>query len=150
MVRLYLDTSLYNRPFDDQSQPKIFLETQAVVIVLQMVESGAAELVSSTALAYENSRNPYADRQKATECYLALASVYQVLDDSIRLRAKELEAQGVQALDALHVASAEAAGCDYLLTCDRRLINRCQSLTLRVINPTDFVVEVDDDDSSIE
>lgn len=39
MTRVYLDTSAYNRPFDDQTQPKIFLETQAVVIILQMIEA---------------------------------------------------------------------------------------------------------------
>ncbi|MEM6754294.1 MAG: PIN domain-containing protein, partial [Cyanobacteria bacterium P01_C01_bin.38] len=38
MVKIYLDTSIYNRPFDDQTQPKIFLESQAVSLILQMVE----------------------------------------------------------------------------------------------------------------
>jgi len=27
-LRLYLDMCVYNRPFDDQSQPRIMLETQ--------------------------------------------------------------------------------------------------------------------------
>ena len=59
MARVYLDTSAYNCPFDDQTQPKIFLETQAVVIILQMVEVRAVELIGSSVLKYENSRNPY-------------------------------------------------------------------------------------------
>lgn len=42
MTRVYLDTSVYNRPFDDQTQPKIFLETQAVTLILQMA---AAQLI---------------------------------------------------------------------------------------------------------
>lgn len=29
-MRVYLDTSVSNRPFDDQTQPKIFLESQGV------------------------------------------------------------------------------------------------------------------------
>lgn len=65
MTRVYLDTSVYNRPFDDQTQPKIFLETQAVVIILQMVEAKTVELVSSSVLEYENSRNPYPIKQEA-------------------------------------------------------------------------------------
>ena len=32
MTRIYLDTSAYNRPFDDQTQPKIFLESQTASI----------------------------------------------------------------------------------------------------------------------
>jgi hypothetical protein len=45
MTRVYLDTSIYNRPFDDQTQPKIFLETQAVILILQLVEAKLIELV---------------------------------------------------------------------------------------------------------
>jgi hypothetical protein len=52
MTRIYLDTSAYNRPFDDQTQPKIFLESQAVIIILQMVETGMIELASSSVLEY--------------------------------------------------------------------------------------------------
>ena len=49
-MEVYLDTSIYNRPFDDQAQPKIFLETQAVTVILQMVEAELVELVSSSVL----------------------------------------------------------------------------------------------------
>lgn len=59
MTRVYLDTSIYNRPFDDQTQPKIFLETQAIILILQMVEARLIELVNSSVLEYENSRNPF-------------------------------------------------------------------------------------------
>jgi len=33
-MKIYLDTSTYNRPFDDQRQPKVFLETQAVKLLV--------------------------------------------------------------------------------------------------------------------
>ncbi|WP_416674872.1 hypothetical protein [Egbenema bharatensis] len=52
-----MDTSVLNRPFDDQTQPRIALETQALRTVLQLVEAGEVELVNSAAIAYENSRN---------------------------------------------------------------------------------------------
>jgi len=45
MIKVYLDISAHNRPFDDQTQPKIFLESQAVVIILQMVEARMVDLV---------------------------------------------------------------------------------------------------------
>ena len=41
-MKVYLDTSVYNRPFDDQTQPRICLETLAFVVVLQMVEGRRA------------------------------------------------------------------------------------------------------------
>ncbi|MEH2056455.1 MAG: hypothetical protein V7K97_09930 [Nostoc sp.] len=67
MTRVYLDTSIYNRPFDDQTQPKVFLETQAVILILQMVEAKLIELVSSSVLEYENSRNPFIVNQQSME-----------------------------------------------------------------------------------
>ncbi|APB34303.1 hypothetical protein GlitD10_1977 [Gloeomargarita lithophora Alchichica-D10] len=72
MVKVYLDTSAYNRPFDDQTQPKIFLESQAIAIILQMVETQIVEVVSSSVLEYENSRNPYSIKQEAMNRYLQI------------------------------------------------------------------------------
>ncbi|MFM7450173.1 MAG: type II toxin-antitoxin system VapC family toxin [Leptolyngbyaceae cyanobacterium] len=145
MIRLYLDTSVFNRPFDDQSQVKIFLETQAMLLILHLSESKQVELVSSNILEYENSRNSNPDRARAVDLYLSLATERQIANESIRQRARELEQNGIKAIDALHVACAETAGCDYFLTCDKRLINRCKSLSLRVMNPSDFILEIDDE-----
>jgi len=145
VIRLYLDTSILNRPFDDQSQVKVFLETQAMLLILQLIESKQVELISSNILEYENSRNSDPDRAKAVSLYLGLATERQVANESIRQRARELEQNGVKAIDALHVACAEATRSDYFLTCDKRLINRCKDLSLRVMNPTEFILEIGDE-----
>ena len=145
MIKVYLDTSVYNRPFDDQNQAKIFLETEAVFLILQTIETQELQLVSSKVLEYENNRNPFPRKQQAIARYLSMAVVRQGVDESIRSRAKELEKLGVKPVDALHVACAEAAKCDCLITCDRRMINRCQGLALQVLNPVDFIAEEPDE-----
>ncbi len=58
-MRLYLDTSVLNRPFDDQKQPRVWLETLAFSLALSLVETGGAELLSSPIHTLENSRNPF-------------------------------------------------------------------------------------------
>jgi predicted nucleic acid-binding protein len=146
MIKVYLDTSAFNRPFDDQTQPKIFLESQAVVIVLQMVETRMVDLVSSSVLEYENSRNPYPLKQEAMNRYLQMAKARQVVDEAIRQRSEELGHNGLKAVDALHVACAEMLRSDYFITCDKQLINRCAGLTLKVVNPVAFVLEVNGGD----
>lgn len=146
MLKVYLDTSIYNRPFDNQTQAKIFLETQAVVLILGMVENNLIELVSSSVLEYENSRNPFHLKQQSMNQYLKLATSYQLVDEQIKQRAEQLEQQGIKAMDALHVAASEASNSDYFLTCDKRLINRCRELTLKVINPVDFILEIENED----
>jgi predicted nucleic acid-binding protein len=141
-VRVYLDTSVYNRPFDDQTQPRIWLETLAFAVILQMVETGNIELVTSSVLEYENSRNPFRLRRNWVTHCSRLASFHHEVDEHIRRRAEELEEQGIKAVDALHVACAEAAGSEYFLTCDDRVVRRYQGEKLQVLNPVDFVVRV--------
>lgn len=148
MTRIYLDTSIYNRPFDDRTQPKIFLETQAVILILQMVEAKLIELVSSSVLEYENSLNLYAVKQQFMNQYLQMAIMRQQVNEPIRQRAEQLEQQGIKPIDALHVACAEAANSNYFISCDKRLINRCQVLAIVTLNPVDFIVEIEDENRS--
>ena len=140
-MKLYLDTSVYNRPFDDQTQPRIWLETLALGLILQLVESGEAILVNSSVLEFENSRNPFSLRQEWMERCLGLATEYQRVDESIQERAQELEKQGVSAIDALQVATAESANADFFIACDDRLLKKGKRFKIKSINPVDFVQE---------
>lgn len=141
-VRVYLDTNIYNRQFDDQSQPRIWLETQAASVIMQMIENKKIEFITSSVVSYENSRNPYKSRRRWVERIQKQATHNQVVDEAIEQRAKSLEKAQVKALDALHLACAEATNCDYFVTCDDRLMRRYRSLTkqkITVCNPTEFV-----------
>lgn len=138
-MKIYLDTSVYNRPFDDQVQSRIWLETIAFSMILTLIKTGGIKLVTSSVIAYENSRNPFPERKKWVESCLQLSQHYLVLNTSIRERAKELEQQGMKSFDALHVACAESAAVDYFLTCDDKLVKRYGRKTMIVCNPVEFV-----------
>ncbi len=141
-MKLYLDTSVYNRPFDDQTQPRIWLETLSLALILQWIETGDVELVNSAVLEFENSRNPLVLRRDWMARCLQLASLYQSVDPNIRERAEYLEKKHLGAIDALHLASAEAAGCAYFLACDDRLLKKHKLFNLIAMNPVDFVQKV--------
>jgi predicted nucleic acid-binding protein len=121
---LYLDNSVLNRPFDDQRQPRIWLETLSFSFVLTLIEAGEAKLIHSPIHDLENGRNPFPLRRRWIEKCLRLAEVSVALNDPIKSRALALEPAGVKALDALHLACAEAVGAERFLTCDDRLIRR--------------------------
>lgn len=137
-MRLYLDTSVLNRPFDDQKQPRIWLETLAFSLVLSLIEAGEAELISSPIHTLENSRSPISVRRLWVDRCLRLATHSVTLTDMIRNRAHELVATGQKPLDALHLACAESAGADWFLTCDDRLIKRYVG-PLTVQTPPNFI-----------
>ncbi len=138
-MKLYIDTSVYNRPFDNQTQPRIWLETLALGLILQLVESGEATLVNSSVLEFENSRNPFPLRREWMERCLSLATEYERVDEAIRDRAQEYEKNGVSAIDALHIASAESANVDFFIACDDRLLKKRRQFKVKSINPVDFV-----------
>jgi predicted nucleic acid-binding protein len=141
-VKIYLDTSVYNRPFDDQTQPRIWLETLALALILQLVEEAEAVVVNSAVLEFENSENPFSLRRDWMARCLEHAAVYQRVNQSIRERAEALEKHGLGAIDSLHVACAESAHADYFLTCDDRLLRKQNHFNVVAMNPLDFVQKV--------
>ncbi|MBI4686063.1 MAG: PIN domain-containing protein [Nitrospirae bacterium] len=140
MRKIYLDMNIYNRPFDDQSQIRIKLETTAIFAVFQMVKSGDLFLVWSFVLDYENSLNPYDDIRMEIEMSAYLASENVMASEDIRKMAKEYEHKGIKPRDALHIACALKAGAEYFLTCDDKIVKKAKMLgvNLKIINPIDF------------
>jgi predicted nucleic acid-binding protein len=140
-MNIYLDTSALNRIFDDQSQPRIFLEASAMLLVFGLIEKRIISIVSSDVLVYENSRNPYAERQIFVTSVLRNARVIQTLNDSLAKRAQEIEVMGIKGLDALHLACAERLKVDYFVTCDDRMIKKYTG-TIIVVNPVELTMHV--------
>ena len=57
-MRIYLDNCCFNRPYDDQRQISVSLDTQAKLYVQDKIKARELELVTSFVLNYENSQNP--------------------------------------------------------------------------------------------
>src|SRR3712207_3900362 len=117
MIRIYLDTCCLNRLLDDQSQHRVRLESEAIIAILQHVERGEWTLIGSGAIDDEIAaiRDP-ARRERIQE--MARASTEHVPLDPQRRRGRQLEAIGFKGYDSLHLACAEAANADALLTTD--------------------------------
>ena len=143
---IYLDVCAIQRPLDDLTQVRVRLEAAAVLALLDNCRAGGASLVSSDSLVYEAGRNPHPDRRAYAEDVLAAAVVRQSLTDDIEARAAALVAAGLLPLDALHLASAEAAGVHYFCTCDDRLLKRGRASAappVRVVSPVELTSELD-------
>ena len=141
-MRVYLDNCCYNRPFDDQDQLKVRLETVTKLAVQLMMAVGVVEYVWSKALNYEISFNPFPKRRTSILWWRSGAAEYVKMTDGIIQRGEEIEGLGVKPKDALHLASAEKAGCDVFLTTDRGILKKVHALgSMRVMNPIQFVTE---------
>lgn len=141
MTKVYIDTSALNRIFDDQSQPKIYLESSSMLIVFMLIDSGMIELVSSEALLFENNSNPYEERQTFVNLCIQKAKHIQSLNETILTRAQEIEKERIKGLDALHLACAEELKVDYFVTCDDKILKRYKGL-VKLQNPPDFIINI--------
>lgn len=141
-MKIYIDNSVYNRPFDDQTQPRIWLETLAFSIILQMVVNKEINIVSSSVVNFENDKNPYPERRKWVKNCLKFAVEIQAVNEEIKDRAKKLERNRVEPIDALHLACSEAAGVDYFITSDDRILKNYRSKKIKVLNPLEFIVNI--------
>ena len=120
IMRIYLDVSCLNRPFDDQNQRRIRLEAEAVTLVLDECEKGEWEYLSSQIATIEIDATPDEVRRSRVSLLLPTPSAISSLIESHFQRAEELEGMGFKPADALHVASAEDWKADVLLSCDDR------------------------------
>ena len=143
-MRLYVDLNCFNRPFDDQRQERVRRETVAVFNILNRVLEGNNSLIWSWVLSFENSRHPKPDRRDEIALWQGRAEVVVAVNTKIQRRSQQLEAPGIPALDAAHLASAEAGGAEIFLTCDDVIIRRARrlGLGLEVMNPVAYWKEV--------
>jgi len=64
-MRSYLDNCCFNRPFDDQSQIRIRLESEAKLKIQDDIIKGSVNFVWSYILDAENTANPFEERERA-------------------------------------------------------------------------------------
>ena len=87
-MRIYLDTCCLQRPLDDQTQPRIRVETEAVFAILASVQAGSVILLTSEALEFEISRIPDEQRRREATAILTLASERLTLSESTEVLAE--------------------------------------------------------------
>lgn len=142
---VYLDACCLNRPFDDQSQPRIHIEAEAILLIFAQVSAEGCDWVGSEVLAYEIQQMP--DMERKAHIQLLLQGLRRVvpLTRGIEQRGEELENLGFTAYDALHIASAEAANVEVLLTTDDKMLRRAhrnaEKIGTSVRNPVDWLRE---------
>lgn len=116
-MKIYFDTCVYCRPFDEQSQERIEKETEAFAKILKLAELGKVTIVSSDVLIDE--LEEIVDPRKSIEVreFITICEEYVVLSEEIIKLAKGIEDKcGITGADALHIASS--AETKYFITCD--------------------------------
>ncbi len=144
MLKIYLDNCCYNRPFDDQTQDKIHLESEAVLAVLKACENRMITILASPVVRMEIDNFTDDDKRNKVLALYSLADSVIPFTEEIKNRAEEIRSKSnIQIMDSLHIATAEIGKADVMLTTDSKLIKASAKIDLnvRVINPVTFMLE---------
>ena len=137
-LKVYLDNCCFNRPYDDQNNLLVFLETEAKLFIQDLIHTEKLLLVWSFVLEYENDANPFDERKRSIAVWKHLSAIDCDLCDEIADTARNLLTIGLRQKDASHIACAIYAGADFFITTDKKILNKpVQGINL--INPIDFV-----------
>jgi hypothetical protein len=83
MTRIYLDACCLNRPFDDQSQPRIRLEAEAVVLIIERFQEGLWDWVSSEVVEDEIEQIPDPERRQRVKELMSAIHEFILVDQVI-------------------------------------------------------------------
>ena len=90
-MQIYLDMCCFNRPYDDQTQARIHLETGAKLLLQQKVKDAECDLIGSSVLDFECKNNPFEERRHAILQWRWLAKTVVMIDQEIIAQAKHLK-----------------------------------------------------------
>jgi predicted nucleic acid-binding protein len=137
-LNVYLDNCSFNRPFDDQIQVRVAIETKAKLYIQKMILAGNLRLSTSFMSISENNDNPFEDRRIPIKEFLRNRQTHIEYSEEIVNKAVEISSLRTEPKDSLHIACAIAAGCDFFITTDDRLL-KLNIDEITIINPVDFI-----------
>jgi len=141
MLRIYLDNCCYGRPFDDLSQEKIKNEATAKMYIQSLVKYKSLMLYSSFILFHEINDIPFISNREHILNFVTEYSSYFISEDrekDIKPISEDIMKTGIKKKDAVHLACAIIAECDYFITTDKRVLNY-KTDKIKTINPIEFV-----------
>ena len=137
-AKIYLDMCCFNRPYDDQTQQRIQLEAVTKLMVQSYIVERHIDFVWSYVLEFENAKNPFLEKQNTILAFKRFACEIVHPNPVIEETAKHLQNEGLKAYDALHIACAIFANCDYFLTVDDKVLNK-QCYEVKITDPVTFI-----------
>jgi predicted nucleic acid-binding protein len=145
-LQIYLDVCCRNRPFDDQTQERIRLEAEAVLLILDSVHNRDWVWHTSDVVIDEIHQTPDPARSLRVKDLNAHANNVHHITEADIIRASALAKHGFSSMDALHIACAESCRVDVLLTTDDKMVRRAGLLTdklpVEVENPLQWLMRI--------
>ncbi|MDR0641203.1 MAG: PIN domain protein [Treponema sp.] len=138
--RTYLDNCSFNRPYDDQTILRNYLEAEAKTYIQLQIINKNLELAWSYMMDYEIYFNPFENRKIQIQKWKNIAGVNIQYSENNVILAKHIQKQklkinnlalkggvlnpSARIKDSIHIACAIEAECKYYVTTDDKLLNK--------------------------
>ena len=141
--KVYFDVCCWCRPFDDLSQSRIYIESEAVLESLHLCKFNFWTIAASEIIEVELLRIKNADKLENIKGLYEAANEYLILTDEIKAMAQQFQQSGIKEYDSLHLATAEKNNYDFLLTTDDDFKHTADKIPLKVKvrNPVEWLLE---------
>jgi len=150
--RIYLDTNVYCRPLDDQSDVRIRRETAAFLEIAERASHDGIQILSSDYVRFEIEQIQDLLKRRDVRGFERTLSVTSIKTNHLlRSLARDVTARcGVNALDALHISAACFGEAQFLVTCDDEVLGKRgwieelvaqRGYRLKVRNPIEYLQE---------
>jgi predicted nucleic acid-binding protein len=145
-MKVYLDNCVYNRPFDDQKQIKVALETRAKRHIQRLIKEKKLDLIYSYINRFENEDNPNTINRNTINDFFKNAILYidHTHAANVGIRAAAIIRESVKTKDALHVSSAIEGGCNYFISTDKTLL-RYKTPHIILCSPIEFLDHLEEE-----
>jgi predicted nucleic acid-binding protein len=145
-MKIYLDVCCLNRPFDDQTQDRIHLESEAIITILKNIQENNWIWFGSGVVLFEINQTPNLDRKNRLLNLCGQFSDFINLDEEIYKISENLKKIGFKSYDSLHLACAKKSNIDVFLSTDNKLVKKAiqetSIITFRVSNPLIWLQEI--------
>ena len=140
-LRIYLDNCCYNRPYDDQNNFDINIETLYILQIQKLVLKNEISLVWSFMLNYENNKNKNVEAKNSIQNWETVASIIIRANDEILDRARKYQILGLKPADSLHISSAVQSNANFFITVDKKILNKKVN-DIKLTTPQNFYNEI--------
>jgi len=143
---IYLDTCSLCRPFDNQNNLRIKIETEAVQFIFEKIKLKKVKWIASEVLELEINQINNLEKRIKVLSFLKFANSKIKYSDRIEEKGVLIEKKGFNLLDAMHISSSLSSEAKYFITTDYEILRLAKKFqddfAIKFANPLDITDKI--------
>ncbi len=144
MERVYLDTCVWCRPFDETKEKRVIEEAGALHSILAMADRNEIKIIGSSVLLFEISMIDTFEKKCAVKTLveISISSFIKITREVEEIAERIIDTCGIDPMDSAHIGLVIEGNANIFITTDNGILNKEKCLFkfgIVVRNPIDYV-----------